>query len=154
MRVDTGSLQDLAPAERKELARALLTELNATEKSEAVQNQDKEAATVKRQRAFESDESERSAADYKTDDRQEESAPKGADFSQEQAPRTHRREFLEQRLQRRAGRSAAMPDGAAADGTDFSRSAPATAAVRNAADKISEMVCRDARRYDGAFEKF
>ena len=82
------------------------------------------------------------------------------------APRTTRRDFLSQRLERRAARNAAETDaGAAAENAGLS-GADAEDAVfvtdlrrdelteNGLPERLSEVYRRDARRYDGPFERY
>ena len=96
------------------------------------------------------------------------SEPFSAKFSAAEAPRTARREFLQQRLERRARRQTEepAPDG----GTDESAAEADAGGLDDAVfiadvrrdeltesglpERLSEVYRRDARRYDGPFERY
>ncbi len=79
-----------------------------------------------------------------------------ADNKEELIPRLSRREFLEQRVLRRKAREGF--DGSAAEsGSGTIKSVVTKSGSLTQADlpeKLSDIFCRDARRYDGAFEKY
>lgn len=76
--------------------------------------------------------------------------------SDEFIPRQSRGEFLEQRALRRSVREkAAGISGETAEGT-IENAAVRSGSLHEAdiSEKLSDIFCRDARRYDGAFEKY
>lgn len=80
-------------------------------------------------------------------------------FSDNQPPRDSRRQFLEQRIERRRSRAEAISEPASVSSVEATSGGEGVNGVtmpsaREAAERLSEIVCRDTRRYDGAYEKF
>lgn len=71
-------------------------------------------------------------------------------------PKLSRREFLEQRMERRIQRensfNSAVKTAAEADGKSIKQYGNLTQA--DLPEKLSDIFCRDARRYDGAYERY
>ena len=75
---------------------------------------------------------------------------------EELSPRLSRREFLEQRISRRKAREGF--DGSAAESSQGAYKGvvtkPGSLTQPDLPEKLSDVFCRDARRYDGGFEKY
>lgn len=71
-------------------------------------------------------------------------------------PRLNRGEFFEQRIQRRRLRqeSNSSFDNSSAPAENYSINVSDNLAALNLSEKLSDSFCRDARRYDGAFERY
>ena len=82
--------------------------------------------------------------------------PSGFGEIAESSPRLNRREFFEQRLQRRRQRQAQYEnfESASAPAENYIVKSSDNLAALDLSEKISDNFCRDARRYDGAFERY
>ena len=71
-------------------------------------------------------------------------------------PRLKRAEFLEQRIQRRRQRQSRNEsfDITSAESENYSIKSSDNKAALDLSEKLSDNFCRDARRYDGAFERY
>lgn len=77
----------------------------------------------------------------------------------EDPPRVSRKQFFEQRIERRKSRDETISENAAishvAVTTNSNGASDVTGtSARQAAERLSEIVCRDTRRYDGVFERY
>ncbi|NCC67982.1 MAG: hypothetical protein EOM14_07270 [Clostridia bacterium] len=76
---------------------------------------------------------------------------------QEDPPRVSRKQFLEQRIERRKSRDETISESAAISPfavTANINGVSGGTSARQAAERLSEIVCRDTRRYDGAYERY
>jgi len=149
---------EIIKTELQEMARAILCEIYGGGKLQSGHNEPDYSASVSQTASLpESSFEEYNRRSLRLDDegtinRKPSSLSEPAEFY----PRLNRGEFFEQRIQRRAQRQAPDESGGSSSASteNYSIKTSDNLTALDLSEKLSDNFCRDARRYDGAFERY